>query len=79
MTRRFASRTLAGAVAIATLGGTASAVAQGIEEVVVTAQKRQESSQDDHPVYSINFGELGPITEQYAAPRTYGLDVRYEY
>ena len=46
MTRRFASRTLAGAVAIATLGGTASAVAQGIEEVVVTAQKRQESSQD---------------------------------
>ena len=34
---------------------------------------------DDHPVFSINFGELGPITEQYGAPRTYGLDITYEY
>ncbi|TDG14704.1 TonB-dependent receptor [Seongchinamella unica] len=34
---------------------------------------------EDYPVYSINFGSLGPITEQYGDPRTYGLEVSYEY
>lgn len=34
---------------------------------------------DDYSVYSINFGSLGPITEQYGAPRTWGMDLSYEY
>ncbi|MCB1843241.1 MAG: TonB-dependent receptor, partial [Halioglobus sp.] len=34
---------------------------------------------DDYPTYSINFGGLGLITEQYGTPRTYGLEVSYEY
>ena len=34
---------------------------------------------DDYPVYSINFGSLGLVTEQYGAPRTWGLDLTYEY
>ena len=29
----------------------------------------------DYPIYGINLGALGPITEQYGDPRTYGLDV----
>lgn len=34
---------------------------------------------DDYPVYSINFGALGLITEQYGAPRTWGVEIGYEY
>lgn len=34
---------------------------------------------DDYPVYSINFGALGIITEQYGAPRTWGVELDYEY
>ncbi len=34
---------------------------------------------DDYPTYSINFGSLGLVTEQYGPPRTYGLEVSYEY
>ena len=34
---------------------------------------------DDYPTYSINFGGLGLVTEQYGPPRTYGLEVNYEY
>ncbi|WP_116364939.1 TonB-dependent receptor [Parahaliea mediterranea] len=34
---------------------------------------------DDYPTFSINFGSLGLITEQYGLPRTYGLEVSYEY
>ncbi|MEQ9395227.1 TonB-dependent receptor [Haliea sp.] len=34
---------------------------------------------DDYPTFGINFGGLGIITEQYGPPRTYGLDVTYEY
>ncbi len=34
---------------------------------------------DDYPTYSINFGGLGLITEQYGPPRTYGIEVNYEY
>ena len=34
---------------------------------------------DDYPTYSINFGGLGLVTEQYGAPRTYGLEVHYDY
>ena len=34
---------------------------------------------DDYPVYSINFGALGLITEQYGAPRTWGVELAYEY
>jgi len=33
----------------------------------------------DYPVYSINFGALGIITEQYGAPRTWGVELAYEY
>lgn len=34
---------------------------------------------DDHPAYGINFQALGLETEQYGAPRTYGLELRYRY
>lgn len=34
---------------------------------------------DDYPIYSINFGGLGLITEDYGPPRTYGVDIAYEY
>lgn len=34
---------------------------------------------DDYPVYSINFGALGLISEQYGPPRTWGLELSYEY
>ncbi|WP_162300068.1 TonB-dependent receptor [Kineobactrum sediminis] len=34
---------------------------------------------NDYPTFGINFGALGIITEQYGAPRTYGLDISYEY
>lgn len=34
---------------------------------------------DDHPTFGINLGGLGPITQVYGEPRTYGLDVTYEY
>lgn len=33
----------------------------------------------DYPIYGTNLGALGPITEQYGDPRTYGLEVTYEY
>jgi iron complex outermembrane receptor protein len=29
--------------------------------------------------FGINFGGLGPITDQYGEPRTYGLDVVWEF
>ena len=34
---------------------------------------------DDYPTFGINLGGLGPITQVYGEPRTYGLDVTYEY
>jgi outer membrane receptor protein involved in Fe transport len=34
---------------------------------------------DDFPNYSINFGALNFITEQYGDPKTYGLDFTYEF
>ncbi|GAB3270987.1 hypothetical protein GCM10027297_02810 [Parahaliea aestuarii] len=34
---------------------------------------------DDYPTFAINFGSLGLITEQYGPPRTYGLEVAYDY
>ncbi|MDY0006524.1 MAG: TonB-dependent receptor, partial [Spongiibacteraceae bacterium] len=34
---------------------------------------------DDYPTFAINFGSLGPISEQYGEPLTYGLDISYEY
>lgn len=34
---------------------------------------------DDYPAYGINFQGLGLETEQYGAPRTYGLELRYRY
>ncbi|MBA6411973.1 TonB-dependent receptor plug domain-containing protein [Parahaliea sp. F7430] len=34
---------------------------------------------DDYPTFAINLGALGLITEQYAPPRTYGLELSYEY
>ncbi|HBM84313.1 MAG TPA: TonB-dependent receptor [Halieaceae bacterium] len=34
---------------------------------------------DDYPVYSINFGALGLISEQYGAPRTWGVELAYDY
>lgn len=34
---------------------------------------------DDYPTFGINFGGMGLIAEQYGDPRTYGLDVTYEY
>ncbi len=34
----------------------------------------------DYPVYSINFGtSVGMISENYGDPRTYGIEVAYEY
>ncbi|WP_027872930.1 TonB-dependent receptor [Spongiibacter marinus] len=34
---------------------------------------------DDYPAYGINFQALGLETEQYGAPRTYGLELRYRF
>lgn len=34
---------------------------------------------DDYPLTAINFGALGIITERYGAPRTWGVEVAYEY
>ncbi|MFT6165001.1 MAG: outer membrane receptor protein involved in Fe transport [Zhongshania aliphaticivorans] len=34
---------------------------------------------DDYPSYGVNFQGLGLISEQYGAPRTFGMDVRYRY
>ena len=34
---------------------------------------------DDYPNYSINFGALNFITEQYGDPATYGVDFTYEF
>ncbi|MBN7797998.1 TonB-dependent receptor [Parahaliea mediterranea] len=34
---------------------------------------------DDYPTFAINFGSLGLIAEQYGPPRTYGLEVSYDY
>ena len=34
---------------------------------------------DDYPVFGVNFGGMGLITESYGNPRTYGLELRYEY
>ncbi|MCG3170224.1 MAG: Vitamin B12 transporter BtuB [Pseudomonadales bacterium] len=33
----------------------------------------------EYNTFGINFGSLGVITEQYGAPRTYGLDVIWEF
>jgi iron complex outermembrane recepter protein len=34
---------------------------------------------EEYQNFGINFGGLGVITEQYAEPRTYGLDVTWEF
>ncbi|MCB1690485.1 MAG: TonB-dependent receptor [Halioglobus sp.] len=35
---------------------------------------------EDYPLYGINFGnEVGLITQNYGDPRTYGIEVAYEY
>lgn len=34
---------------------------------------------DDYPTFAINFGGMGLIAEQYGDPRTYGVDISYEY
>lgn len=34
---------------------------------------------DDYPNYAINFGALNFITEQYGDPKTYGLDLTYQF
>lgn len=34
---------------------------------------------EDYPTFAINYGGLGPIAEQYGAPRMWGIDVSYEY
>jgi outer membrane receptor protein involved in Fe transport len=34
---------------------------------------------DDFPAFGINFASLGLITEQYVEPRTYGIEVSYEF
>lgn len=34
---------------------------------------------DDYPTFGVNFMALGIETEQYGAPRTYGLELRYRY
>lgn len=36
-------------------------------------------TKDDYPSYGVNFQGLGLITEQYGAPRTFGMEVRYRY
>ena len=32
-----------------------------------------------YPTYGVNFGPLGLQTEQYGEPRTYGIDLTYQY
>lgn len=34
---------------------------------------------EKYPNFGTNFGSLGPITEQYGEPRTYGLDVSWVF
>jgi len=34
---------------------------------------------DDYPMYAINFGALNIITENYGDPRTYGVNLTYEF
>lgn len=34
---------------------------------------------DDYPLYGLNLGALGVITQQYGDPRTYGLEISYEF
>jgi len=34
---------------------------------------------EDYSSYGINFATLGPVTEQYGDPRTYGIDVTWEF
>jgi len=34
---------------------------------------------DDYPTFAVNFGGMGLIAEQYGDPRTYGVDISYEY
>ena len=34
---------------------------------------------EEYQNFGINFGSLGPITEQYAEPVTYGVDVTFEF
>lgn len=34
---------------------------------------------DDYPTFATNFGSLGPIAEQYGEPRTYGIDLTYDF
>lgn len=36
-------------------------------------------SDEDYPLYSINFGAMNIITENYGDPRTYGVDVTYQF
>lgn len=56
-----------------------------LEEIPVAAGSLAVSlwgknlTNDDYPVFGVNFGSMGIITESYGNPRTYGLEIRYEY
>ena len=57
----------------------------GIENVELSSGTLRASiwgrnlTDEEYQNFAINFGSLGPITEQFAEPLTYGLDVTYEF
>ncbi len=56
-----------------------------LEEIEVGDGKMRVSlwgnnlTDEDYPTYGINFGGLALITEDYGPPRTWGVEVAYEY
>ncbi len=57
----------------------------GIENVELSAGTLRASiwgrnlTDEEYQNFGINFGSLGPITEQYGEPVTYGVDVTFEF
>ncbi|MBP8925149.1 MAG: TonB-dependent receptor [Pseudomonadales bacterium] len=57
----------------------------GIENVELSSGTLRASiwgrnlTDEEYQNFAINFGSLGPITEQFGEPLTYGLDVTYEF
>ena len=57
----------------------------GIENVELSSGTLRASiwgrnlTDEEYQNFGINFGSLGPITEQYSEPLTYGVDVTYEF
>ncbi|MDY0005567.1 MAG: TonB-dependent receptor [Spongiibacteraceae bacterium] len=53
-------------------------IAVGAGQMTVSLWGRNLTD-DDYPLSALNLGALGVITEQYGDPRTYGLELIYQY